>query len=316
MIVAIDAGAISPSALSAYGEEYISWLTVERGRSKNTIMAYRRDLATYEQWCADHRIDIADVTGDDLLAFLEYLRLNRSDATVKRMMVTVRSLHRFLTDENSLPTDPSIDLEIPSAPDAVPKALSESDVTMLLDAAVGVDAFGYRDRAILELLYGTGMRISELCGLSLSDLDIEDKLIRVLGKGSKERVLPLGRLAEAAVREWLSAEGRPKLVPHSWARRGDAEALLLNHRGGRLSRQGAWGVVRLYAKRVGLQDQLHPHVLRHSCATHLLEHGADIRTVQELLGHASLSTTQRYTRVTTERLRSVYLEAHPRAQKR
>lgn len=303
-----------PFALSSFAEDFLTWMTVERGRSLNTIAAYRRDLIAYEHWCAERSLPVAAVQATHLLDFMEFLQTTRSDATVRRMMVTVRSLHRFLTDEETVPADPSLDLAIPSAPDAVPKALSEIEITALLDAAVGVDAFGYRDRLILELLYGTGMRISELCSLSLGDLDRDDRLVRVMGKGSKERVLPVGRLADAALTEWLSPVGRPKLVPKRWAHRGDSEALLLNHRGGRLTRQGAWGVVKLYAERVGLGDRLHPHVLRHSCATHLLEHGADIRTVQELLGHASLSTTQRYTRVTTERMRAVYMDAHPRAR--
>jgi integrase/recombinase XerD len=185
---------------------------------------------------------------------------------------------------------------------------------MLLDAAQGVEPAGYRDRAILETLYGTGMRISELCGLSLGDLDLGDRLVRVLGKGSKERILPVGRLAAEALTDWLGEEGRLQLEPVRWARRGDQEAIFLNVRGGRLTRQGAWGVVHKYAALVGLEEKLHPHVLRHSCATHLLEHGADIRSVQELLGHASLTTTQRYTKVTAERLRNVYDQAHPRAR--
>ena len=303
------------TVLSAWAEDFLTWMTVERGRSINTLAAYRRDLQLYGWWCEREHLRVDTVSADDLLRFLNFLQRDRAEATVKRTMVTVRSFHRFLTDEEIVEGgDPSIDVAIPGAPDPVPKALSEAEITMLLDAAVGVDAVGYRDRAILELLYGTGMRISELCALSLGDLDLEDRLLRVMGKGSKERVLPVGRLADAAVREWLGL-GRPKLEPKRWSRRTDAEALLLNHRGGRLTRQGAWGVVRKYAEAVGLADRLHPHVLRHSCATHLLEHGADIRTVQELLGHASLSTTQRYTRVTTERLRSVYLDAHPRARR-
>ena len=194
------------------------------------------------------------------------------------------------------------------------RTLSEQEISRLLDAAVGITAPDFRDRAILELLYGTGMRIGELCGLSLGDLDLADSLVRVLGKGSKERILPFGRIARGALVDWLGPLGRPRLAPLRWARRGDAEAVFLNQRGGRLSRQGAWGVVHSYAERVGLADRLHPHVLRHSCATHMLEHGADIRTVQELLGHASLTTTQRYTRVTPERLRRAYDDAHPRAR--
>jgi len=171
-----------------------------------------------------------------------------------------------------------------------------------------------RDRAIVEVLYGTGMRISELCGLSFGDLDLAERTARVLGKGAKERLVPLGRMAVAALSDWLANGGRPAMAPARWARRGDAEAVFLNQRGGRLSRQGAWGIVRIYGDRVGLRDRLSPHVLRHSCATHLLDHGADIRVVQELLGHASVSTTQIYTKVSTERLRAVYESAHPRAR--
>ena len=163
------------------------------------------------------------------------------------------------------------------------------------------------------MLYGTGLRISELVGLSLADLDLEDGLLRAFGKGAKERIVPLGRFAPRRLRGWLGARRPPEVEPERWARRDDAEALFLNTRGGRLSRQGAWGVVRKYGEQVGLGGRLTPHVLRHSCATHMLDHGADIRTVQELLGHASISTTQLYTLVSTERLWAVYRAAHPRA---
>jgi integrase/recombinase XerD len=157
------------------------------------------------------------------------------------------------------------------------------------------------------------VRVSELVGLSLADLDLDASLLLAFGKGAKERVVPVGRLARDALRAWLAPAGRGALVPARWARRGDADAVFLNARGGRLSRQGAWGVVRHYGDRVGLGDRLTPHVLRHSCATHMLDHGADIRVVQELLGHASISTTQVYTKISTERLRRVYDAAHPRA---
>jgi integrase/recombinase XerD len=199
-------------------------------------------------------------------------------------------------------------------PQGLPKALSEEDVNRLLGAVVGEDAVARRDRAILEVLYGTGLRISELVGLSLTDVALDDGLLRAFGKGSKERVVPVGRLARDALQGWLSTSGRGALAPERWARRGDAEAVFLNARGGRLSRQGAWGIVRRYGDRVGLGGRLTPHVLRHSCATHMLDRGADIRAVQELLGHASISTTQVYTKVSTERLRRVYEEAHPRAK--
>jgi integrase/recombinase XerD len=192
-------------------------------------------------------------------------------------------------------------------PQGLPKALSEQDVTTLLGAVTGDDAVARRDRAILELLYGTGVRISELVTLSLPDLALDEGVARVLGKGAKQRVVPVGRCARQALRDWLSPSGRGALAPERWARRADAEAVFLNARGGRLSRHG---------DRVGLGARLTPHVLRHSCATHMLDHGADIRVVQELLGHASIATTQVYTRVSTERLREVYDQAHPRARSR
>jgi integrase/recombinase XerD len=176
------------------------------------------------------------------------------------------------------------------------------------------NALARRDRAILEVLYGCGIRISELCGLSLSSVDLESSVMRVFGKGAKERIVPLGRLAVRALDAWLSAPGRGALEPERWRRRDDSDAVFLNARGGRLSRQGAWGVVHKYGEIVGLTEVLTPHVLRHSCATHMLDHGADIRTVQELLGHASIATTQIYTKVSTDRLVQVYLDAHPRAR--
>jgi len=171
-----------------------------------------------------------------------------------------------------------------------------------------------RDRAMLEVLYAGGLRISELVGLSLGDVLLADGLVRAYGKGSKERVVPLGRMARAALGEWLGPGGRMTMAPRQWRRRGDAEAVFLNQQGGRLTRQGAWLVLKGRAEAAGLADRMHPHVLRHSCATHMVERGADLRTVQELLGHASLSTTQIYTKVSPERLRSVYEAAHPRAR--
>ena len=304
-----------PVALPLPMEEYLSWLGVERGRSTNTLAAYRGDLARYDAFLRSRGVALGDVEEATVLAYVEHLRKSAlAAASIRRATVTVRSLHRFLVDEGTVTHDPTVELAVPKMPDALPKALSEQEIGRLLDAAVGITAPDFRDRAILEMLYGTGMRISELCGLSLGDVDLADSMVRVLGKGSKERILPFGRIARGALVDWLGPTGRPRLVPPRWARRGDAEAVFLNQRGGRLSRQGAWGVVHSYAERVGLADRLHPHVLRHSCATHLLEHGADIRTVQELLGHASLTTTQRYTRVTPERLRRAYDDAHPRAK--
>jgi integrase/recombinase XerD len=210
-------------------------------------------------------------------------------------------------EEGLLGSDPSEEVGAPRVPQGIPKALTEAEVEALLDAVPGDGPRPRRDRAILELLYAGGLRISELVGLDLGDVDLYDGLVRVLGKGNKERVAPLGRTAREAVGDYLTT-GRPEL-----AGRTSTPALFLNARGGRLTRQGAWLIVRAAGDRAGLRGRLFPHVLRHSCATHMLDRGADIRVVQELLGHASLSTTQVYTKVSPERLRAVYEAAHPRA---
>ena len=191
--------------------------------------------------------------------------------------------------------------------------MSEPEILRLLASPEGDEPLARCDRAMLEVLYGTGLRVSELVGLSMGDLDLDDALLRAFGKGAKERIVPVGNHALRSLVAWLGPGGRPEVVPAQWARRGDAEAVFLNARGGRLSRQGAWDVLRRHGARVGLQGKLSPHVLRHSCATHMLDHGADIRAVQELLGHASISTTQLYTLVSKERLWEVYRSAHPRA---
>jgi integrase/recombinase XerD len=231
-------------------------------------------------------------------------------ASIARALAAVRSFHRFCAEEELLDTDPSEDVASPRVPQGIPKALSEADVGSLLAAVPGDGPRPQRDRAILETLYGGGVRISELVGLDLGDLDLPSGLARVLGKGAKERVVPIGRGAREALEEYLTS-GRPLL--DRARNRADRSAVFLNARGGRLTRQGAWLVVRSAGDRAGLQGRLHPHVLRHSCATHMLDRGADIRVVQELLGHASLSTTQVYTRVSPERLLAVYEAAHPRA---
>jgi len=297
-------------------EEFLSWLAVERGRSPNTLVAYRRDLAAYFDFLNERAVPIERVSDREVEEYVASLRAaERAPASVARALVAVRSLHRFLVDESGSGSDPTDGVGAPRVPTGLPKALAEDDIEALLGAVVGDDAIARRDRAILETLYAGGLRISELVALSLRDIDLDEGVLRAQGKGNKERVVPIGRPACAALAAWLSAQGRDALTPARWARRDDAEAVFLNARGGRLSRQGAWGVVRRHGDRVGLGARLTPHVLRHSCATHMLDHGADIRAVQELLGHASISTTQVYTRVTTDRLRRVYDEAHPRARR-
>lgn len=296
-------------------EEHLTWLAAERGRSSNTLSAYRRDLRAYWAWLAQRGLGLDDVTGSDLDAYVAALRdRGLAPASVSRAMVAVRSLHRFRAEEGMAATDPGAEVETPRVPAGLPKALTEEEVGRLLDRVVGDDAVARRDRALLELLYGTGARISEACALSLGDVDLDAGLARLFGKGSKERVVPLGRHARAALVAWLDDAGRGAMAPERWARRGDAEAVFLNQRGGRLGRQGAWSVVRRHGDAAGLAGRLTPHVLRHSCATHMLDHGADVRAVQELLGHASISTTQVYTLVSTDRLFAVYDAAHPRAR--
>jgi integrase/recombinase XerD len=301
--------------LSADSEELLSWLAIERGRAANTLAAYRRDLAAYEAWLASRGLDPGRAAETDVEDYVAALRAaGRAPSSVARALVTVRGLHRFLVEEGRAAIDPTGDVGAPRVPQGLPKALTEQEVASLLTAVRGSSAKALRDRAILELLYSTGMRISELVGLSLGDLAMADHTVRVLGKGDKERIVPVGRFAREALEAWLGPGGRDRMAPEQWQRRTDAEAVLLNTRGGRLSRQGAWAVVRTYGDAVGLGPRLTPHVLRHSCATHMLDHGADIRVVQELLGHASVATTQVYTKVSAERLRAVYDRAHPRAR--
>ena len=296
-------------------EDLLLWLSAERGRAEGTISAYRRDLRTYVAWLRTQGRALDEVTEEDLSAFIASLRDRElAPASVARTMVPVRALHRFLADEGGAPTDPGAHLELPRVPKGLPKALTEEEVGRLLDAPVGDRPAVLRDRAMLEVLYGTGVRVSELVGLSIGDVDLDSALLRAFGKGSKERIVPIGVPAVRSLVAWFGPEGRPRMAPAQWRRRGDAEAVFLNVRGGRLSRQGAWDVLRRYARLVDLEGKLTPHVLRHSCATHMLDHGADIRAVQELLGHASISTTQVYTLVSTERLWEVYRNAHPRAR--
>ncbi|WP_426572901.1 site-specific tyrosine recombinase [Aquihabitans sp. McL0605] len=295
-------------------DDFLLSMRVERGRSTNTLNAYANDLRGYVAWLDDHGLTVGEVTEPVITEYVNHLRASdRAPSTVKRTLVSVRGLHRFLAEETEGVADPTVDVEVPKAPKGLPKALSEAEVQLLLDSVTGTDAIARRDRAIVEVLYGTGIRIAELSGMSRSDLDLDAGLLRVFGKGAKERIVPLGRYAVVALVDWLGPQGRPLLEPERWARRDDADAVFLNRRGGRLQRQGAWLVVRTAADRCGLGSRLTPHVLRHSYATHMLDHGADVRTVQELLGHASIATTQVYTKVSGERLQSVYRTAHPRA---
>lgn len=310
-----------PDRLGALLAEHEMWLTVERGLAVNSLAAYRRDLRRYEQFLRSRGIDDPHAVAESTVsAYVEYLgRLPVGDgeahlapASIARGLVAVRSFHRFCASEGLLETDPSEQVGAPRVPQGIPKALDEREIDGILHSVAGDAPRAQRDRAILEVLYATGVRISELVGLDLADVDLDDGIARVIGKGDKERVVPMGRAARAELGRYC-ADGRLTLRSPR-ARRRDADAVFLNARGGRLTRQGCWQIVRRAGVRVGLGERLSPHVLRHSCATHMLDHGADIRVVQELLGHSSVSTTQVYTKVSPERLRAVYESAHPRAR--
>jgi integrase/recombinase XerD len=297
-----------------------AWLThldVERGVSPNTLAAYRRDLARWKAYCADIGVERPeDVTEGHVTEFLARVREGDDEhrplaaTSAARTLVAVRGLHRFLALEGELESDPAREVSPPRAPSRLPKAIGVDQVERLLDAAsVGDTPVSLRDRALLEVLYGTGARISEAVGLDLDDVLAEEGVVRLRGKGGKERVVPLGSYAGRAVEAWL-VRGRPTLAAGG---RG-TPAVFLNTRGGRLSRQSAWAALRAAAERADLSGGLSPHTLRHSFATHLLDGGADVRVVQELLGHASVTTTQIYTRVTVQQLREVYAQSHPRAR--
>ncbi len=296
---------------------YLDHLAVERGLAANTLLSYRRDLRRYVDFLASASVvSLSDVTELTVSEFLATLRagsehhLPLSATSAARTVVAVRGLHRFALREGLTTVDPSARVRPPTRARRLPKAISVEEVSRLLAAAGSGDtALSWRDQALLELLYGTGARISEVVGLAVDDLDRVEGLVRLDGKGGKQRVVPVGSYASQAVEAYV-VRGRPALAAAGLG----TPALFLNARGGPLSRQSAWSVLRAAAGRAGLTVEVSPHTLRHSFATHLLEGGADVRVVQELLGHASVTTTQIYTLVTVDRLREVYAGAHPRAR--
>ncbi|MFT4109004.1 site-specific tyrosine recombinase XerD [Propionicimonas sp.] len=300
---------------------YLDHLTVERGASPHTVAAYRRDLARYTAFLAARGIEDATLVAEaDVSAFLADLqapaggRTPLSVSSATRALVAVRSFHSFLAAEGRTGEDPAVAVKPPKAARHLPKALDIDQVQALLDTPDTTTPAGLRDAALLELLYGTGARVSEVADLDVDDvqplLGDPDAGLRLFGKGRKERLVPVGSYARAAVQAWL-VRGRPAFAQAS-AR--PSPALLLNSRGRRLSRQSAYGVLQKAAEAAHLSVDVSPHTLRHSFATHLLDGGADVRVVQELLGHASVTTTQIYTLVTVEHLREVFLSAHPRAR--
>ncbi|ADI26215.1 MULTISPECIES: site-specific tyrosine recombinase XerD [unclassified Geobacillus] len=293
-------------------KDFLHYLTVERNLAHNTIVSYERDLKKYVRYL--RQVEQLQAWGEverlHILHFLKFLsEQGQSARTIARHLASIRSFHQFLLREKIAAQDPTVHIETPQFERTLPKVLSVEEVEALLAAPQVSTPFGLRDKAMLELLYATGMRVSELVQLNLADVHLTMGFVRCYGKGRKERIVPIGRMAIEALAHYLE-RGRPQLVN---PRRRATEALFLNHYGQRLTRQGFWKILKRLAKEAGIEKELTPHTLRHSFATHLLENGADLRAVQELLGHADISTTQMYTHVTKTRLKDVYKQYHPRA---
>ncbi len=292
-------------------KDFVHFLIVEKGLSRNTILSYERDLKSYLKYLknVEGLTDLEPVQRLQIVHFLGHLKeQGKSSKTIARHVASIRAFHQFLLREKTVSHDPTVHIESPQLERSLPKVLSLPEVEVLLEAPKLVDHYGYRDKAMLELLYATGIRVSELIGLNMGDVHLTMGFVRCIGKGNKERIIPVGKTAAATLEEYLE-KGRPKFA----AKQHKDEALFLNLHGKRLTRQGFWKILKRLTQEAGITKELTPHTLRHSFATHLLENGADLRAVQEMLGHADISTTQIYTHVTKTRLKDVYSQFHPRA---
>jgi integrase/recombinase XerD len=295
--------------------DFLAYLELERGLSRNTLEAYRSDLLQFGVFLDRRRLDVAGASHGDIAAFLSELAAPDGDrapvgaATLARKVACLRSFYRHLRREGAIEHDPTAELRGPRKTQRLPRVLSREEVGHLLDQPRGVGPRALRDRALLEVMYACGLRASEAIGLELADVDLEDGVLCARGKGAKERIVPIGRQAVAALRAYCRS-GRPLLL----ADRADTR-LFLNRRGTGLTRQGLYKIVQGYARSAGLQEKMSPHTLRHTFATHLLAGGCDLRSLQEMLGHADLATTQIYTHLSAERLKDAYFSAHPRASR-
>lgn len=297
--------------------DFLNYLRVERGLAENSVSAYRRDLVRFSTYLSHHGLGSESITPQDLQDFQRSLRVEKlSDSTVNRTMSALRSFFKYLALEKNFP-DPTLELEKSRQVRRLPKALSVQEIFSLIETTSREgDPVSLRDKALLELLYSTGGRVSEIVGLDLADLHqfvsdgVNVETVKLRGKGGKERIVPLGSFASKAIQDYLTRT-RPLLAQHSYK---TSSALFLNQRGSRLSRQSAWQFVASAAESIGISQKVSPHVFRHSFATHLLDGGADIRVVQELLGHASVTTTQIYTLITIDKVRETFSLAHPRAR--
>ena len=299
-------------------EQFLVHIGIERGLAKATVSAYESDLNKYVAWLQTHGItkpdDIAKQDVEDYIAALD--ADGESARSKARRLASIHEFHRFALAQHAVSADVAASVKAPKGVSVLPDVLSVDEVSRLLDAAAvggSTDPVVLRDKALLEFMYATGCRVSEAVGTNLDDIDLEEKVVRLMGKGSKQRLVPLGSYARNSVVAYLNA-GRGELERRSTAKVPERRALFLNKRGKRISRQSVWEIVKTAGERAGITKPLHPHTLRHSFATHLIQGGADVRTVQELLGHASVTTTQIYTHVSPEALIETYLTAHPRAR--
>jgi integrase/recombinase XerD len=312
-MVTVDAHAPSRH-LTDLTLDFLAYLELERGLSRNTLEAYRSDLQQYGQFLDTRGLDPLTVSPQDLAAFITELATGRegrsavAPATLQRKIACLRSFYRHLRRDQILEHDPTSELRAPRSPGRLPKVLSRDEVQRLLAQPRGSSPGALRDRALLETMYACGLRASEAIGLELSALDLEAGILRTHGKGSKERIVPIGSKAIATLKSYLE-QARPRLVGLR-----DEPHVFVNHRGGGLSRQGLYKIVQRHARSAGLEHRMSPHTLRHTFATHLLAGGCDLRSLQEMLGHADIGTTQIYTHLSSDRLREVYFDAHPRAQ--
>ncbi|WP_019122885.1 site-specific tyrosine recombinase XerD [Brevibacillus massiliensis] len=290
-------------------DHFTHYLAVEKGLAANTLESYQRDLVTYVSYLREQGVTrIEETTRGQIIGYLLMLQeKGRATATLSRNLASIRAFYQFLVRDRYLDKDPSIHLETPKIEKRLPKVLAVDEVERLLEGPVTSRPAGLRDKAMLELLYATGIRVSELVHLHVGDVNLDMGFLKCMGKGSKERIIPLGRTAIDVVREYIMT-GRPRLLKQK-----SETALFLNHLGKRITRQGFWKIIKKYAVQANIRAGITPHTLRHSFATHLLENGADLRSVQEMLGHADISTTQIYTHVTRTRIKDVYAKTHPRA---
>ena len=307
--------------------DFIAYLELERGLSRNTLEAYRSDLLQFGAFLDSRAVGVLEATHADLAAFLAELargwspgqrpdritaRAPAAAATIGRKVACLRSFYRYLRREGAIAHDPAAELRGPRKSQRLPRVLSREEVAHLLSSPRGTAPLALRDRALLELMYACGLRVSEVIGLTLADVSEEEGLLRARGKGSKERVVPIGTHALHALHNYL-ARGRSILVDRSKTGQHGEQALFVNSRGRPLTRQGLYKIIQGHARCAGLEDRMSPHTLRHSFATHLLAGGCDLRSLQEMLGHADVATTQLYTQLSAERLKDVYFDAHPRA---